>query len=139
MNKNGPIILIEDDIDDKEIFREIFSELKYENEIIYFDDAVKAFDYLQGAEISPFLIITDINLPKISGIELREKIRNSGDIKLQCVPILYFTNDTSQNTVVDAYCKSVQGFFKKPATYYQFEHTIKVIIEYWKECRSPQF
>jgi DNA-binding NtrC family response regulator len=139
MNKNGPIILIEDDADDKEIFQEIFGELKYENEIIFFDDGLKAFDYLQAADTTPFLIITDISLPKISGIELREKIRHSGNERLQCVPVLYFTNEASQNMLIDAYCKSVQGFFKKPATYYQFEQTVKVIIEYWKECRSPNF
>jgi DNA-binding NtrC family response regulator len=139
MNKSGPIVLIEDDIDDKEILQEIFSKLKYENEIVFFDDAFKAFDYLQASPVTPFLIISDINLPKITGIELREKIRNSGDVKLQCVPILFFTNEASQATLIEAYCKSVQGFFKKPATYYQFEHTIKVIIEYWKECRTPYF
>lgn len=139
MNKSGPIVLIEDDVDDKEILQEIFSKLKYENEIVFFDDAFVAFDYLQSAPATPFLIISDINLPKITGIELREKIRSSGNTKLQCVPILFFTNEASQGTVIDAYCKSVQGFFKKPATYYQFEHTIKVIIEYWQECRSPIF
>ena len=139
MNKSGPIILIEDDMDDKAILGEIFAELKYENEILFFDDGLKAIDYLQDIDTTPFLIITDINLPKISGIELREKLRNSGDIKLQCVPVLYFTNEASQTTLIDAYCKSVQGFFKKPATYYQFAQTIKVIIEYWKECRSPNF
>ena len=139
MNKSGPIILIEDDSDDKEILQEIFSELKYENEIIFFDDGLKAFDYLLDTNITPFLIITDINLPKLSGIELREKIRNSENTRLQCVPVLYFTNEASQSTLIDAYNQSVQGFFKKPATYYQFAQTIKFIIQYWKECRSPHF
>lgn len=137
MNKSGPIVLIEDDIDDKEILQEIFSKLKYDNEIVFFDDAFKAFEYLKASPVTPFLIISDINLPKITGIELREKIRNSDDVKLQCVPILFFTNEASHTTLTEAYCKSVQGFFKKPATYYQFEQTIKVIIEYWKECRTP--
>jgi DNA-binding NtrC family response regulator len=139
MNKSGPIILIEDDADDKEILQEIFAELKYENEIIFFDDGLKAFDYLLDMDTTPFLIITDVNLPKISGTELQEKIRNSGNTRLQCVPVLYFTNEASQSTLINAYSRSVQGFFKKPDTYYQFSQTIKVIIEYWKECRGPNF
>jgi len=139
MNKTGPIILIEDDVDDKEILQEIFRKLDYENEIVFFEDGIKALEYLENASAAPFLIISDINLPKISGIELRDRLRSSEDVKLQCVPILFFTNDVAQHTVIDAYCKSVQGFFKKPATYYQFEHTIKVIIEYWQDCRSPNF
>ena len=46
MNKSGPIIVIEDDIDDKEILGEIFNELKFENKIIFFTEGEKALDYL---------------------------------------------------------------------------------------------
>ena len=57
MNKNGPVIVIEDDMDDQEILDEIFKKLDYKNEIIFFKDGNEALEYLDKTEILPFLIL----------------------------------------------------------------------------------
>jgi len=62
MNKRGPIIIIEDDLDDQEILTDVFNELNYINEIIFFADAKKALEYLKSTEIEPFIIFSDINM-----------------------------------------------------------------------------
>ena len=71
MNKTGPIVIIEDDKDDQDILTEIFNELAYENEVIFFEDSVLALEYLTATEIEPFLVLSDINMPKLNGMELR--------------------------------------------------------------------
>ncbi len=76
MNKLGPIIVIEDDKDDKDILKDISEELHYDNEFIFFGDGVLTLEYLTTTETQPFLIISDINLPKLNGMKLREKIHN---------------------------------------------------------------
>lgn len=139
MNKGGPIIVIEDDIDDQEILEEIFKELNLANEVIYFGDGEEALEYLLKSATEPFLILSDINMPKLNGIELREKIHTNEDLRLKCIPYLFFTTSAEQRYVVDAYSKSVQGFFVKPNSFEKLKQTIKIILEYWQECESPNY
>jgi CheY-like chemotaxis protein len=139
MNKNGPIIVIEDDIDDQEFLVEIFKNLNYKNSIVYFSDSEEALSYLVDMKIKPFLILSDINMPKLSGYELRKKIHNNEDLNLKCIPYLFFTTTSDQKAVIDAYSQSVQGFFVKANTADKLEGTIKKIIEYWQECEAPNF
>ena len=71
MNKRGPIVIIEDDTDDQEILSDIFKELDYNNKLIFFADSVQALEYLTDTDIEPFLVLSDINMPKLNGMELR--------------------------------------------------------------------
>ena len=139
MNKNGPIVVIEDDADDQEVLVEIFKKLDYQNPIIYFSDGEEALTYLIDTKTKPFLILSDINMPKLSGFELRQKIHTNEDLNLKCIPYLFFTTTSNQKAVVDAYSQSVQGFFVKANNLGKLEHTIKTIIEYWRECEAPNF
>ena len=139
MNKTGPIIVIEDDSDDQELLNEVFKALAFKNEITFFGDGEQALDYLLKSEIEPFLIMSDINMPKLNGLELREKIDTNEDLRLKCIPYLFFSTSAEQKHVVDAYSKSVQGFFVKPNSFDKLKRIIKIIIEYWQECESPNY
>ena len=137
MKKDGPIIVIEDDADDQEILVNVFGKLGYKNEIVYFSDGNVALEYLNNSDIHPFLILSDVNMPKISGFELRNRIFTNEQLQTKCIPYLFFTTGTTKKAVYDAYAMSVQGFFLKPDTMNGLESTIKKIIEYWQECIAP--
>ncbi len=137
MNKKGPVVVIEDDMDDQHILNEIFTELGYENNVIFFSNGVDAFEYLRTSNVQPFLILSDINLPKLNGFELRDKVHNNEQLRLKCIPYLFFSTSAEQRHVIDAYSKSVQGFFTKPRTYGEVLRVIRNIMEYWKDCQSP--
>ncbi len=137
MNRNGPVIIIEDDADDQEILLEVFQKLDYPNEIIFFLDSEEALVYLNRTDITPFLILSDINMPKLDGFALRTKIYTDAQLQLKCIPYLFFTTASSQKAVVDAYSMSVQGFFIKNTKMAELEKTITVIMEYWKRCVAP--
>ena len=139
MNKNGPIVVIEDDADDQAILVDIFKNLNYKNPIIYFFDSEEALQFLTETKIKPFLILSDINMPKLSGFELRQKIHTNDDLNLKCIPYLFFTTTSAQKAIVDAYSQSVQGFFVKANNIEKLENTIKKIVEYWQECEAPNF
>src|SRR5215218_7246508 len=111
MNKQGPVIIIEDDMDDQAFLQEVFKELNYMNEIVFFGDGLTALDFLTHGKKKPFLILSDINLPRLSGIELRIKLKGDADIHLKCIPYLFFTTASNHRAVIDAYSASVQGFF----------------------------
>jgi CheY-like chemotaxis protein len=137
MDKNGPVIVIEDDIDDQDILTEIFKKLNYSNEIIFFQDGEKALDFLNKAETMPFLILSDINMPKLDGFALREKLKTDAKLRLKCIPYLFFSTALNQKAVIEAYSLSVQGFFVKPHSMAGLEKTIGAIMEYWKLCAAP--
>jgi CheY-like chemotaxis protein len=137
MNKSGPIIVIEDDKDDQEVLVEIFKKLGYANEIVYFDDGNHALEYLNRTEVQPFLILSDVNMPKINGFELRNKVFTNEQLQTKCIPYLFFTTSATKQAVIDAYALSVQGFFVKQNSMQGLENTIKKIVEYWQECIAP--
>jgi len=137
MNKNGPVIIIEDDRDDQDFLTEVFQNLNYPNKIIFFGDPQKALDFLNRAETVPFLILSDINMPKLSGFELRNKLRIDEQLQLKCIPYLFFSTALNEQTVIDAYSASVQGFFVKQNSIEELEKTIRVIMEYWMRCVAP--
>ena len=139
MNKNGPIIVIEDDMEDQELMSEVFAELGYKNEILLFGDGELALDHLVNNDVEPFIVFSDINMPKLNGMELREKIHNNEDLRIKSIPYLFFSTTSEQQFIIDAYSKSVQGFFIKPRTYDDLRKTLKTIIEYWKTCVSPNY
>jgi len=139
MNKVGPIVIIEDDVDDQEILDEIFKNLGYKNPVIYFSDSEEALQFLIDTKIKPFLILCDINMPKLTGFELRQKVHTNEDLNLKCIPYLFFTTTSAQKAIVDAYSQSVQGFFIIANSTDKLKSTIKKIIEYWQECEAPNF
>jgi CheY-like chemotaxis protein len=137
MNSKGPVIIIEDDGDDQEILAEIFKKQDYPNKVVFFSDGEKALAFLNQTETIPFLILSDINMPKLDGFALRKKIREDAALQVKCIPYLFFSTAADQRAVVDAYSMSVQGFFIKDRTYKELEKTIMVMMEYWKRCAAP--
>lgn len=137
MDKGGPIIILEDDSDDQEILKDIFDKLGYSNEIVFFHNGDEALEYLNNTDNKPFLILSDINMPKLNGFEVRNKIFTNEQLQRKCIPYLFFTTGANKKSVIDAYALSVQGFFVKSTTIQGLENTIRKIVEYWQECIAP--
>ena len=137
MDKRGPIVIIEDNAGDQRILVEIFKELNFVNEIKFFTDGTEALEYLNTTDKIPFLILSDINMPKINGFELRSKIHENKELALKCVPFLFFSTGANKKSVEEAYAMSVQGFFRKPNGVEDLKETMRKIMEYWKECIAP--
>jgi len=137
VNKTNPVIIIEDDPDDQELLKEVFKKLNYPNKLIFFFDGETALDFLNKKEVTPFLILSDINLPKLTGFALREKLKTDAELTIKCIPYLFFSTAISQKAVIDAYSMSVQGFFVKESSMAEMEKTITAIMEYWIRCAAP--
>ncbi len=137
MNKDGEIIIIEDDKEDQELFAEIFKGLAVDNQVLFFDNGEEALKYLQQPDIEPFLILSDINMPKLNGFELRERVFTNKELSKKCIPYIFFTTSASEEAVRNAYAFSAQGFFIKPVSFKELEEDVVSIITYWKKCFSP--
>ena len=119
-------------MDDQEVLVEIFERLKYTNKVFYFADGNEALEFINQSDVQPFLILSDINMPKINGFDLRNKVFTNEKLHTKCIPYLFFTTNATRKSVMDAYALSVQGFFIKAASMQGLENTIRKIVEYWK-------
>jgi CheY-like chemotaxis protein len=139
MNKNGAIVIIDDDADDRYLLADVFKELSYPNEIKFFGGGQEALTYLQQADSNPFLILSDVNMPGLDGFELRRMIRDDAALAEKCLPYLFFSTFVSEKVLKQSYLMSVQGYFVKPNTYEALKGTMRKIVEYWQECEAPSF
>ena len=137
MLHDGPIIVLEDDKDDEEFLMEVFSSMKVPNQIIFFKDGIAALAYLKATPEEPFLILSDVNLPKMDGLQFRSNIQNDEILKKKSIPFVFFTTAANQQAVSKAFQLNVQGFFIKPASMTELHNMVKHIVEYWKLSSHP--
>ena len=136
-NRLGPIIIIEDDIDDQEILKEVLQSLNVPNELKVFDNCMDAYTYLETTPDKPFLIFSDINLPQMSGAELKKQINENAQMRRKSIPFVFLTTTSAHNAVLDAYENLSQGFFTKPNNINSLKQMIEMILNYWKIARHP--
>src|ERR1043165_5461838 len=101
--KSGPIILIDDDEDDKNIFLDILKELQIPNSVIWFQKCDEAFSYLIETTEQPFIIFCDLNLPGLSGVECKRKIDEHPHLRKKSIPFVFSSTSADQKTVNKAY------------------------------------
>lgn len=135
---NGPIILVEDDLDDKAIFEEAMAELQIKNPLKWFPNGTQAIEYLKTTQEVPFLILSDVNMPGMSGVQFKRKIDADPILRKKSIPFLFFSTVANQETVDEAYEElTVQGYFKKCSDYKGMLEDVRIIMAYWKCCKHP--
>ena len=136
--QSGPIILIDDDEDDKDIFVDTLKDLQVPNSLIWFETCDDAFAYLKNTTEQPFIIFCDLNIPGLPGIGCKRKIDEDKELRKKSIPFVFYSTTTDQKTVNEAYTEmTVQGFFQKPNSYDEYKDLLKLVINYWEKCRHP--
>jgi CheY-like chemotaxis protein len=136
-SRKGPIVIIEDDIDDQEMFGEVFKELQVENELKFFENCNDGLNYLMETSDKPLLILSDINLPAMSGIEMRSRIIENDYLRQKSIPFVFLSTASKKEYIVQAYAMMVQGYFEKPDSLDKLKDTLGMIVNYWKYCKHP--
>jgi len=138
MARLGPIVIIEDDVDDEQILKEVLNDLEMKNKVICFEDCSRAWDYLKTTLEKPLVIFCDINLPKQSGLNFKKQIDEDCELREKSIPFIFYTTGIDQKNINEAYTKmTVQVYFQKPSNYNEIKTTIQVILDYWKLCKHP--
>lgn len=135
--RSGPIIIIEDDEDDQFFIKKILDELDVPNAVHFFENGQQVLDYLSVNVEQPFIILCDVNMPLMGGLELRRHIDANEVIKKKAVPFIFLTTDASPRLVQDAYEATIQGFFKKAVGYQAAKEQLQWIVGYWLHCIHP--
>ena len=128
------ILLVEDNPGDVRLTQEALNEGRIENKLHVVFDGVEAIEFLsktgkhKNANV-PDLILLDLNLPKMNGLEVLEKIKNDPELKL--IPVIVLTTSQSENDIHASYAMHVNCFVSKPVEYDSFMSVIKSIEDFW--------
>jgi CheY-like chemotaxis protein len=137
MSKTGPIIIIDEDHNEQEIYQTVFTKSAIKNKLHFFENGREALDYLINTKEDPFLIICDINMPRMDGMDLRRQISANPYLKKKGTPFVFRTAFATESDVKEAFELSVQGFFSKTNDLIKVKNQIDVILDYWMECLEP--
>jgi len=132
---------VEDDANDAELVRMTLEENKIANDIVHVWDGAEALDYLkrqgpfcnEGEE--PTLVILDLKLPKVSGLEVLSKIRN--DEKLKLMPVVIFTSSQQEQDIIEGYRLGTNGYVVKPMDFHKFVEAVKLLGLFWGIINEP--
>ena len=137
MPKNGPIVVIDDDPEDHYILKDALSTIAADQPLTFFDNGHDFLQYLKTTREQPFLILCDINMPGMNGIELRDTIISDPFLREKSIPFVFYSTAANPSQVKTAFELTVQGFFQKPSTFGELTNVMRLIIDYWKVCRHP--
>jgi two-component system response regulator len=137
------ILLVEDRDDDAELTARAFRKARIANPLVRARDGVEALDYLLGrgahaarnvADV-PAVILLDLNLPRVSGIEVLTAIR--ADARIKHVPVVILTSSNEDKDRLAAYRQHANSFVRKPVDYDQFAKAAQELGLYWLVLNEP--
>lgn len=131
------ILLVEDDQVDAMTVRRALKELHVTNRLEHAENGEEALAYLcDSANERPCLILLDINMPVMNGIEFLQEVKADSD--LRCIPVVVLTTSDEQKDKLESFKLGVAGYIRKPVDYQQFVEIIRTIDAYWTISESPE-
>jgi CheY-like chemotaxis protein len=135
MRAEAPILLIEDDEVDILTVERALKYHRIDNALLVFRDSEQAVEYIETGP-RPFLTILDLNMPRMNGLEVLERIRSNP--ALNDVPVIILTTSSEDSDVLCCYRAGIAGYFVKPVDYDEFLTMVLTIMTYWKSCTLPR-
>jgi len=135
--ENKVIMLVEDNPDDELLTLRAFKKNRIGNEIVVARDGLEALHYLFGTgahagrdmTIMPAVILLDIKLPKIDGLEVLQRLR--ADVRTKCLPVVILTSSKEEQDIVNSYSRGANSYIRKPVDFDKFAHAIGQLGLYW--------
>ena len=136
-NSEKVILLVEDNPDDEALTLRALKKNNIMNEVVVVRDGVEALDYLFGTgshsgrniSIQPQVVLLDLKLPKIDGLEVLKKIRADERTRLQ--PVVVLTTSNEDSDVITSYQLGVNSYIRKPVDFEQFMEAVRHLGLYW--------
>jgi two-component system response regulator len=143
MSHEVEILLVDDSAEDVELTVLALRRNKLSNDIQIAEDGVEALDFLfcRGAHKDrsfshpPKLVLLDLKLPRVDGLEVLRRIR--GDERTKAIPVVILTSSKEQRDLIDGYNLGVSAYIQKPVDFDQFAETIRQIGMFWLVTNQP--
>jgi CheY-like chemotaxis protein len=138
----GRILLVEDDPRDVELTLTALDDYKLANEVVVARDGQQALDYLrcQGeyrtrVQENPAVLLLDLKLPKVDGLEVLKEIRS--DDRLKLIPVVVLTSSQEEKDMVRSYTLGVNAYVVKPVDFHEFINAVKELGVFWALINEP--
>ena len=142
MEKLGRILLVEDDHRDVELSMTALEEYNLANEVVIARDGQQALDYLyyrgdfeSRVRENPAVILLDLKLPKVNGLEVLQQIRS--DERLKMIPVVVLTSSQEEKDMVRSYALGVNAYVVKPVDFHEFINAVKELGIFWAIINEP--
>ena len=137
MRNSKPILLVEDDQVDAMTVNRALKDLNVTNLLVHTPNGKEAFEYLTGeGNERPCIILLDLNMPKMNGIEFLKIIK--ADDELKKIPVVVLTTSRDTEDKFETFGLSVAGYIVKPANYKKFVEAMRTIDIYWTLSELPE-
>lgn len=137
MKTKRSLVLIEDDDLDLALIQEALRELSVKNPLKIFRNGEQALAFLKSTNDPPLLILSDINMPKMSGLELKQEIEKDESLKRKSVPFIFLTTSGTEKDLEKAYRLNVHGYFIKPTDIKLWSIKLDLMLQYWIHALTP--
>lgn len=140
-DQSRKVLLVEDSSDDEVLTLRVFKKNNIKNEVIVARDGAEALEFLFGSEKAPPLnplptvILLDLKLPKIDGLEVLRRIR--ADEKTKFIPVVILTSSKEEQDVIESYKLGANGYVRKPVEFSEFSDAIGRLSVYWLLVNEP--
>jgi two-component system response regulator len=134
----GPILLVEDNPDDVLLTRRAFGKNHITNEMVVATDGEQALQLLlpsEGEPMRPALVLLDIKLPKIDGLEVLSRVR--ADERTRSLPVVVLTTSDEERDILTSYRLGANSFVRKPVVFEEFVRAVNVLGVYWLLVNEP--
>ena len=131
----GAILLVEDTEDDIELTKRALKKNRLTNPLVVARDGQEALDYLFGDGEPPAIILLDLQLPKIGGLEVLRRLKS--DPRTRLIPIIILTSSREERDVVDGYTNGANSYIRKPVDFDQFTEAVRQLGLYWLILNEP--
>jgi len=142
MSDLGRVLLVEDDPKDVELTLTALDEYNLANEVIVATDGEQALDYLfyrgnfmRRARENPAVVLLDLKLPKVDGLEVLQQVR--ADDKLKLIPVVVLTSSREERDMVASYKLGVNAYVVKPVDFHEFVNAVKELGVFWAVINEP--
>lgn len=135
--ENKPILYVGGDEDDRHLVTEALRDIGCSSQVINFDHGYALIEYLTNSKERPFMILCDFHLPRMTGMELKEKINSDDKLKRHSIPFIFLSESVNPQDVDEAYMSLVQGFYVKAPTYEGLKDQLQAICGYWERAVTP--
>ncbi len=129
MEKKLNILLIEDDVIEIMKLNRVVSSLQLSHNILEANNGEEALKILQKKNELPHIILLDLNMPKVNGIEFLNILKN--DESLRCIPTIVLTTSSNQKDLLACYKIGIAGYILKPLKYEDYVFKIEKLLDYW--------
>jgi CheY-like chemotaxis protein len=133
----GLILFIDDDKDEHHLFKESMKQVNSANKIKTFFNGQEALDFITSTKEEIFFIISDVNMPKMDGMELKRRIESNAETRAKAIPFVFHSNQTSPAEIRTAFTLSIQGFIKK-GDYQENIVLLQALFYFWSNCMHPK-